>query len=64
MKLIATVLILGTAIGIAFSNQEGYHKVASTLVLILISFVVLFILFGAIQMLGTTYPSEIYEIEG
>lgn len=63
MKILLTVLILGVAIALAYSNSKGYNKYANLFLIALIAFTALFMVFGFVGSLGVTYPEYIYEIE-
>jgi len=63
MKLLLTVLIIGVAIVMAYTNGKGYDKYANLFFVALIAFVALFVVFGFIDNLGVTYPDYIYEVE-
>lgn len=63
MKLLLTVLILGVAIALAYSNGKGNDKYTNLLFIALIAFVSLFAVFGFIADLGTSYQNDIYIVE-
>lgn len=63
MKLLIAVLVIGVGIGLAVTDEYRCRRASRMLVAMLISFVLLFCLFGAIKSLGTTYLSDVYEIE-
>lgn len=62
MKLMLAVLIIGTAIGLAYHDNKRNDKLATTLLITLIALTMTFVVFGYISSLGVYYPEYIYEV--
>ena len=62
MKMLLAVLIVGTAIGLAYHDNERNDKLATTLLVTLIALAMTFVVFGYISSLGVYYPDYIYEV--
>ena len=63
MALLIAVLVIGVGIGLAVTDNYRCRRISNVLVATLISFVLLFCVFGAIKSLGTTTENGIYEVE-
>ncbi|MCB4960950.1 hypothetical protein LGW72_10060 [Streptococcus mutans] len=55
MKLMLAVLIIGSAVGMSYSDSRGHDRVANALLVTLLAFIAAFAVFGFIGQLGSTY---------